>query len=50
MSKKTREFKQKLGRHLKRSRRLPPLASIRTHRRLQMNMFNRDWRKTKIKK
>ncbi len=49
MSRKTREKKMRLGANLKRSRRLPPLASIRTHRRLQMNLFKRDWRRTKLK-
>lgn len=49
MSKKTRLKKQRLGRMLKRSRRLPLLAGVRTHRRLQQNLFRRDWRRTKMR-
>jgi ribosomal protein L39E len=37
------------GKKVKQSRRLPLLARLRTHTRLQQNMFKRDWRRTKIK-
>ena len=49
MSKKSRNFKMMLGKRNKRSRRLPLLASLRTHRKLQSNAFSRDWRKSKLK-
>ena len=50
MTKKTGYEKRRLGRKLKQNRRIPVLATIRTHRRLQSNMFSRDWRHRKIKK
>jgi len=50
MTKKTGDEKRRLGMMLKRNRRIPVLATIRTHRRLQFNMFTRDWRHRKIKK
>jgi ribosomal protein L39E len=49
MSKKSREKKMMLGNRLKRSRRLPLLASMRTHRKLQSNKFARDWRSRKLR-
>lgn len=49
MSKKSRNFKMMLGNRIKRARRLPILASLRTHRRLQSNLFGRDWRRNKLK-
>ncbi len=49
MSKKSRTKKMKLGKQLKRARRLPLLASVRTHRRLQSNLFARNWRRQKMK-
>lgn len=49
MSKKSRTKKMMLGKRLKRARKLPLVASLRTHRRLQSNMFARDWRKSKIR-
>ena len=49
MSKKSRNFKMMLGSRNKRARRLPLLASLRTHRRLQSNLFGRDWRRSKLK-
>jgi len=49
MSKKSRVRKMMLGKRLKRSRRLPLLASLRTHRKLQSNMFSRNWRRSKLK-
>jgi ribosomal protein L39E len=49
MSKKTQYKKQRLGKKLKQTRRMPLLATLRTHRRIQQNMFNRNWRRTKLK-
>jgi ribosomal protein L39E len=50
MTKKSGEMKRRLGRKLKQNRRMPVLATVRTHRRLQFNTFARDWRHKKIKK
>ncbi len=49
MSKKTRTLKMKLGKRMKQSRKLPFIARIRTHQRLQFNVFKRDWRRTKMR-
>ena len=49
MSKKDLTKKRKLGKQIKRARRIPLLATLRTHRSIQFNMFNRDWRKTKLR-
>ena len=49
MSKKSQQKKRMLGKRLKRSRRMPLLARIRTHQRLQQNKFQRDWRRTKLR-
>lgn len=49
MTKKTRTKKMKLGSKLKQSRRIPLLASVRTHRRIQSNTFARSWRRQKLK-
>lgn len=49
MSKKDSHKKRRLGKKLKQSRRIPVLATIRTHRRIQYNMFSRDWRHKKIR-
>jgi len=49
MSKKSIEKKSMLGRRIKRARRMPLLASLKTHRRLQSNKFQRNWRSEKIK-
>lgn len=48
MSKNSLRRKQKLGKKLKQSRRLPLLAQLRTHRRLQFNRFSRNWRSQKL--
>jgi ribosomal protein L39E len=48
MSKKTRSKKMRLGKKLKQSRRIPHIARLRTHGRLQFNRFKRDWRKQKM--
>ncbi len=49
MSKKTRSKKERLGKKLKQARRMPLLAIMRTHRRLESNMFARNWRRQKLK-
>lgn len=49
MGKKTQRKKQMLGKMLKRNRRIPILAMVRTHRRIQQNKFQRDWRRRKLK-
>lgn len=49
MSKKSFAKKMMLGKRLKRNRRMPVLAMVRTHRRLQSNKFQRDWRHRKLK-
>jgi ribosomal protein L39E len=49
MSKKSFKKKMMLGKALKRNRRMPVLAMVRTHRRLQSNKFQRDWRHRKLK-
>ncbi|MCL4379332.1 MAG: 50S ribosomal protein L39e [Candidatus Marsarchaeota archaeon] len=48
MSKKSNVKKQRLGKALKKSRRIPLLTVVRTHRRIQSNMFARNWRRTKL--
>jgi ribosomal protein L39E len=48
MSKKTRSKKMRLGRKIKQARRLPLLVSVRTHRRVQSNLFSRNWRRQKM--
>ncbi|MGI0133437.1 MAG: hypothetical protein ACREBW_00560, partial [Candidatus Micrarchaeaceae archaeon] len=40
--------KRRLGKKLKQNRRMPLLVSLRTHRRLQSNMFSRNWRRQKL--
>lgn len=49
MSKKSRTKKMMLGKRLKRSRKMPLLATLRTHRKIQSNLFGRNWRRNKIK-
>lgn len=49
MTKKTRSKKMRLGRKLKQSRRMPLLASVRTHRRIQSNRMVRNWRRQKMR-
>jgi large subunit ribosomal protein L39e len=49
MGKKSFQKKMMLGKRLKRNRRIPLLAMMRTHRRLQSNKFQRDWRHRKLK-
>jgi len=49
MSKKSAKKKQMLGKQLKRNRRIPVLAMLRTHRKISYNKFQRDWRHRKLK-
>lgn len=49
MSKKTSAKKSSLGNRNKRNRRIPVLAILRTHRRVQHNVFQRDWRHRKLR-
>ncbi len=49
MGKKSFKKKMMLGKKLKQNRRMPLLAMMRTHRRLQSNKFQRDWRHRKLK-
>ncbi len=48
MSKKSNLKKQRLGKALKKSRRIPLLTIVRTHRHIQSNDFARDWRTQKL--
>lgn len=41
--------KKSLGKMLKRNKRVPALAVIRTHRRVQYNKLQRDWRRRKLR-
>ncbi len=43
------EKKLRLGKELKRNRRVPVLAILRTHRKVQYNKFQRDWRRRKLR-
>ncbi|MHB1830710.1 MAG: 50S ribosomal protein L39e [Candidatus Micrarchaeaceae archaeon] len=49
MSKKTLKRKMRLGKKHKQNRRMPVLAVVKTHRRLQHNKFQRDWRRRKLR-
>jgi ribosomal protein L39E len=49
MTRKTRKLKLRLGRKLKQSRRIPLVARLRTHRRLQQNRYARNWRQRKMR-
>jgi|BEDMetMinimDraft_2_1075160.scaffolds.fasta_scaffold55054_2 Ribosomal L39 protein. len=49
MSKKSVEKKLRLGKKLKENRRIPVLAMLRTHRRIEYNKFQRDWRHRKLR-
>jgi len=48
MGKKSLKKKLMLGNKLKQNRRIPVLAVLRTHRRVQSNRFQRDWRRRKL--
>jgi ribosomal protein L39E len=49
MGKKSVNKKKSLGKMLKRNKRVPALAVIRTHRRVQYNKLQRDWRRRKLR-
>ena len=49
MSKKENYRKRRLGKKLKQNRRMPLLARLRTHSRLQSNTYSRNWRRTKLR-
>jgi len=49
MGKKSLKKKLMLGNKLKQNRRIPVLAVLRTHRRVQSNRFQRDWRRRKLR-
>ncbi len=49
MSKKTLKKKMMLGKKHKQNRRMPVIAVMKTHRRLQSNKFQRDWRRRKLR-
>lgn len=48
MSKKSAYKKKRLGKKMKQARRMPLLATLRTHRRLSQNRFGRNWRSSKL--
>jgi len=49
MSKKTLKKKMMLAKKRKQNRRMPVLAMVKTHRRVQYNKFQRDWRRRKMR-
>jgi ribosomal protein L39E len=49
MGKKSQYKKRRLGKKLNQARRLPLLATLRTHRKIQQNRFQRNWRSQKLK-
>ncbi len=49
MSKKSQYKKARLGKKMKQARRMPLLATLRTHRKIGMNMFSRNWRSRKLR-
>jgi len=49
MSKKSAEKKLRLGKKLKENKRIPVLAILRTHRKIEYNKFQRDWRHRKLR-
>jgi len=49
MGKKTQKKKMILGNRLKQNRRMPVLAMVRTHRRINHNIFQRSWRSRKLR-
>jgi large subunit ribosomal protein L39e len=49
MSKKTLVKKMRLGKKFKQNSRMPVLAVVKTHRRIQSNKFQRDWRRKKLR-
>ncbi|MCL5427886.1 MAG: 50S ribosomal protein L39e [Candidatus Marsarchaeota archaeon] len=49
MGKKSQNRKARLGKKLKQNRRIPVLATLRTHRRVQYNRMQRNWRNRKLR-
>jgi ribosomal protein L39E len=49
LSKKTVYKKRRLGKKLKQNRRMPLLARMRTHRKLESNTYARNWRRLKMR-
>ncbi len=49
MGKKSQKKKARLGKKLKQNRRIPVLATLRTHRRVQYNRAQRSWRNKKLR-
>ncbi len=49
MGKKTESKKTRLAKKLKQNRRLPLVAILKTHRKLQSNKFARDWKHRKLR-
>ncbi len=49
MTKKSVYKKRRLGRKLKQARRVPLLARLRSHRRIETNAFSRNWRRSKLR-
>jgi large subunit ribosomal protein L39e len=49
MSKKSLVKKRRLAKMRKQNRRMPVLAVVKTHRRIQYNRFQRDWRRKKLR-
>ena len=49
MGKKSMQKKMRLGKMRKRNSRIPVLAMVRTHRRVQYNKHQRDWRRRKLR-
>ncbi|MGC8568187.1 MAG: 50S ribosomal protein L39e [Candidatus Micrarchaeia archaeon] len=48
MGKKSLDKKRKLAKAGNKSRRIPVLAILRTHRRIQSNKLARSWRRQKL--
>jgi large subunit ribosomal protein L39e len=49
MVKKSRAKKTKLAKKIKQNKRIPLLAVLRTHRKIQQNKFARDWKHKKLR-
>ncbi len=49
MSKKSQKLKMRLAKKRKQNRRMPVMAVVKTHRRIQYNKFQRDWRRRKLR-
>lgn len=49
MSKKSLTKKMRLAKKRKQNRRIPTLAIMKTHRHVQFNKFQRDWRRRKLR-